>query len=202
MNDIEPIAGRPIQGREEKPTPNHRELARGILLFKASKGGSLIQQDGQGSYVDSYDETDISMYLNEDQRKILINLLQMDFVFGAKNNQTELTIAMSNRCAKKIAHYSKRNNRRIAVYSKELMTIAKFVKAIPYTKTKRFDVGKVLLFSSRIRIGAEMFSVQLNVFDSKASGYLLYDINKISQAGDTSLGSRADSGIDSIVEEG
>ena len=187
------MAGCPCKGQEAKPALDHQELAKAILLFKASKEDSLIQRDEHGSYINGYDQTDITMYPNEDQRKILINLLQRDFVFGVTNTQTGITIGMSKRCAKKIAHYDSYKQKSIAVYCRELIAISNLVKTIPYTKTRRFDVVEVLLFKSRIRIGAAMFSVQLNVFNSKISGYLLYDINKITQITNTELEVRRNS---------
>ena len=181
------MAGCPGKGQEAKPALDHQELVRAILLFKASKGEALIQYDEQGAYVVWHEETDLCKYGDDDQRRTLIKFLLEDFNQCVTNIETGLSIKMTRKCAKKIGFYRTSNQRNIAVYCKELMTIANFAKAIPYTKTKRFDVEQVLLFNSRIRIGASMFSVQLNVFNSKISGYLLYDINKISQAGDTAL---------------
>ena len=178
---------------------DHQELARAILLFKASKGEALIQYDEQGAYVVWHEETDLYKYGDDDQRRILLKLLPRDFKFAAENNETGLRIRMTHTCARKIVFYKNNNHRNIVVYSKELINIGRFVMAIPYIKTKRFDVDRVLLFSSRIKIGTEMFSVQLNIFDSNAGGYQLYDINKITQISDNELEARADSGSNSFI---
>ena len=189
------MAGCPGKGQEAKPALDHQELARGILLFKASKGESLIQYDEQGAYVVWYEETDLSIYTEEeDQRKILLRLLPEDFKDGVKNIGTGIDARINRRCARKIVHYRANNQRNIAVYSKELMTIASFIKEVPYVKKKRKDTKRVLLFAARIRIGEKIYSVQLNIFDNQISGYQLYDINKITQISTTKLGVQMNSG--------
>lgn len=188
------MAGCPDKGQEAKPALDHQELARAILLFKAWKGEALIQYDEQGAYVVWHEETDLYKYGDDDQRRILAKLLPVDFDECVVNVETGLCIRMTHKCARKLIHSRANNQRNIVVYSKELIAIASFTKEVPYIKKKRKDTERVLLFSARIKIGEYFYSLQLNVFDSQISGYLLYDINKITQITNAELEVRRNSG--------
>ena len=178
------------------------EIAERILLYKESVKDGLIGYDEKGPYVVWHEETDISGYTNNEQKDILLGFLRKEFEHGIYNNAIGIEIRMTNGSIKKVSQNATRGQRNIAVYSKQLVMIAELTRKTAYNGKRRTDVKEVIYFKARIKIRELMYCVQLNIFDSRISGYQLYDINKISQVGGPRSESEVHSGIDSILGEG
>ena len=108
-----------------------------------------------------------------------------------------IEIHMSERSASKVSRLTYNHQQEIALFSDNLIQIAKYKNQ---EKSRKEKVGMFRYYDSYIFIEEILFKAELNIFVD-ANGCRLYDINKISQVDARSYEGYGSSEINNIVND-
>ena len=149
-------------------------LKKKTITIKTRK---LIIKSEQVYAIEYKSFIDLSIFALNTRRELVKKFLLRVFKESSIKTADGIETSMSERSASKISRLTYNNQQEIALYSDNLLQIAKYRNI---EKSRKEKVGFFRYYDSYIFIENALFKAELNIFID-ANGSRLYDINKISQ---------------------
>ena len=152
----------------------------------------------QHTYAIAYKSfVDLSLFSLNTRRELVKRFLLKIFKDSSIKTIDGIEVSMSERSASKVSRLTFNNQQEIALYSDNLIQIAKYINK---EKSHKEKIGIFRYYDSYIFIENILFKAELNIFID-ANGSRLYDINKISQVDARSYEGYGSSEIKNILED-
>ena len=156
-----------------------RTVERMLLKKKTTKITihKFVIQSQQISAIEYKNLIKLSLFSLNTRRDLVKRFLLRAFKDSLIMTADGIEIRMSERSASKVSRLTHNHQQEIALYSENLIQIARYKNT---EKSRKEKVGVFRYYDSYILIEGDLFKAELNIFVD-ANGSRLYDINKISQ---------------------
>ena len=172
------------------------------LIENSDKIETKIESDSQGEYV-VYQNLDLNKFDVSEQRKIIVNFLRKTLLNTTLNIEND-SILINNSSIKELRGFTKHQVNNAIIALKDIFKVAKFINE---ANSYRGDGNKYRYYNTRLKIGENIETFQLNILDN-GNNYILHAIKNQSPISSRSPNSRnlgydlgTDLSIDSISQE-
>ena len=172
------------------------------LIENSDKIETKIESDSQGEYV-VYQNLDLNKFDVSEQRKIIVNFLRKTLLNTTLNIEND-SILINNSSIKELRGFTKHQVNNAIIALKDIFKVAKFTNE---ADSYRGDGNKYRYYNTRLKIGENIETFQLNVLDN-GNDYILHAIKNQSPISSRSPNPRnlgydlgTDLYIDSISQE-
>ena len=172
------------------------------LIENSEKIETRIESDSQGEYV-VYQNLDLNKFEVSEQRKIIVNFLRKTLLNTTLNIEND-SILINNSSIKELRGFTKHQVNNAIIALKDIFKVAKFINE---ANSYRGDGNKYRYYNTRLKIGENIETFQLNILDN-GNNYILHAIKNQSPISSRSPNSRnlgydlgTDLSIDSISQE-
>ena len=176
-----------------------RTVERMLLKKKTTKITihKFVIQSQQISAIEYKNLIKLSLFSLNTRRDLVKRFLLRAFKDSLIMTADGIEIRMSERSASKVSRLTHNHQQEIALYSENLIQIARYKNT---EKSRKEKVGVFRYYDSYILIEGDLFKAELNIFVD-ANGSRLYDINKISQVDARSYEGYGSSEINLILDD-
>ena len=157
----------------------------------------FVVQSQQISAIEYKNLIKLSLFSLNTRRDLVKRFLLRAFKDSLIMTADGIEIRMSERSASKVSRLTHNHQQEIALYSENLIQIARYKNT---EKSRKEKVGVFRYYDSYILIEGDLFKAELNIFVD-ANGSRLYDINKISQVDARSYEGYGSSEIIDILDD-
>jgi len=157
----------------------------------------FVVQSQQISAIEYKNLIKLSLFSLNTRRDLVKRFLLRAFKDSLIMTADGIEIRMSERSASKVSRLTHNHQQEIALYSENLIQIARYKNT---EKSRKEKVGVFRYYDSYILIEGDLFKAELNIFVD-ANGSRLYDINKISQVDARSYEGYGSSEINLILDD-